>query len=205
MDNQVNLPPHLKQEVDEAAREAAARMEIEFDLRNNPMYKNFFAAYPPPDVEEFIKAYSSRKVTWINWGKYYYEHNEDQQLRFLNLAESCLWQIQQKKLFNLQCQWRAEKIKLPGVTNSLDFRCWEFNIKHCSFLPAVTQWEFDLYMDYIRSNESEIDPCENDFDFEWQDFTGFVNEYNRGEKPEESTLPLWYRYYDTRMGTDLLM
>jgi len=42
MENKENLPAHLRQEVDEAEREAIARMEIEYDLRNNIRYKKFF-------------------------------------------------------------------------------------------------------------------------------------------------------------------
>lgn len=207
MENKENLPAHLRQEVDEAEREAIARMEIEYDLKNNPKYKKFFRNYSPDDVEEFIKAYARRKITWINWGRFYYEHNEDHQLRFYNLAENCLWQIQQKKLFNLQCQWRAEKIKLPGVSTTMDFRYWEYNIKHCGFLPPITQWEFELYMDYFQSDEVEIEPTETDYDFEWQDYISFAQEYNfaKSEEEDDYVLPLWYRFFDNRMGTDVLM
>jgi len=206
MENKENLPAHLRQEVDEAEREAIARMEIEYDLRNNIRYKKFFRNYSSDDIEEFIKAYARRKITWVNWGKFYYEHNEEHELRFYNLTENCFWQIQQKKLFNLQCQWRAEKIKLPGVNTTMDFRYWEYNIKQCSFLPSVTQWEFELYLDYLQGEDVEIEPAETDYDFEWQDYIGFSLEYNseKGEN-EDFVLPLWYRFYDNRMGTDTLM
>ena len=138
MDNEnEKLPAHLKQEVDEAQKEAIARMEIEYDLRNETKYKEFFSGYHPDDVEEFIKAYSGRKITWINWGKFYYEHNEDHQLRFYNQAQQCLWQIQQKKLFNLQCQWRAEKIKIPGIVTTIDFRYWEYK-QVVTVLPCLS-------------------------------------------------------------------
>jgi hypothetical protein len=204
-ENKEHLPEHLRQEVDEAEREAVARMEIEYELRNNPRYKEFFTNYHPDDVEEFVKAYARRKVTWINWGRFYYEHNEDNQLRFYNMAQACLWQIQQKKLFNLQCQWRAEKIKIPGITTTLDFRYWEYNIKQCNFVPPITQWEFDLYMEYFESPEAEVDPAEADYEFEWQDYLRFTEEYNNSKEGEELIIPLWYQFYDNRMGTDKLM
>ncbi|MGP8214274.1 MAG: hypothetical protein ACLQQ4_01790 [Bacteroidia bacterium] len=204
-ENKENLPEHLRQEVDEAEKEAVARMEIEYELRNNVRYKEFFAAYHPDDIEEFIKAYARRKVTWINWGRFYYEHNEDHQLRFYNMAQSCLWQIQQKKLFNLQCQWRAEKIKIPGITTTMDFRYWEYNVKQCNFVPPITQWEFDLYLEYIQNDDAEIDPAESDYEFEWQDYLRFTDEYNNAKEGEELVIPLWYQFYDNRMGTDKLM
>ncbi len=204
-DNKENLPEHLRQEVDDAEKEAIARMEIEYELRNNDRYKEFFAAYHPDDIEEFIKSYARRKVTWVNWGKFYYEHNEDHQLRFYNMAQSCLWQIQQKKLFNLQCQWRAEKIKIPGITSTMDFRYWEYNIKQCNFVPPITQWEFDLYVEYFQNPDAEVDPAEADYEFEWQDFLRFTEEYNNSKEGEELIIPLWYQFYDNRMGTDKLM
>jgi len=204
-ENKENLPEHLRQEVDEAEKEAIARMEIEYELRHNDRYKEFFATYHPDDIEEFIKSYARRKVTWVNWGKFYYEHNEDHQLRFYNMAQSCLWQIQQKKLFNLQCQWRAEKIKIPGITTSMDFRYWEYNIKQCNFVQPITQWEFDLYMEYFQNPDAEVDPAEADYEFEWQDYLRFTEEYNNAKEGEELIIPLWYQFYDTRMGTDKLM
>ncbi len=205
LENQMNLPPHLQKKVDEAAKEAVERMEIEYELRNNPVYQKFFSRFNPSDVEEFIKDYSSRKVCWVNWGRDFYQQKEDQQLKYLLLSENCLWQIQQKKLFNLQCQWRAEKIKLQGISVTADFRYWEYHIKRSSFLPPITQWEFELYMDYLQSDESEIDPWENDALFEWQDYNRFVKEAKTTGNPDEVILPLWYSYYDNRMGTGSLM
>jgi len=205
MDNKENMPAHLKQEVDEAQKEAVARMEIEYELRNEIKYKEFFGNYHPEDVEEFIKAYSGRKVTWINWGKFYYEHNEDHQLRFYNQAQQCLWQIQQKKLFNLQCQWRAEKIKIAGILTSIDFRYWENNIKQCTFIPPITHWEFEMYMDYLQNDEVEVDPAEADYEFEWQDYLRFADDYSSVQDEDELIIPLWYQFYDNRMGTDSLM
>ncbi|NNM95471.1 MAG: hypothetical protein HKL88_08420 [Bacteroidia bacterium] len=201
----MNLPPHLQKKVDEAAKEAEERMEIEYDLRNNPLYKNFFSRYNPADVEEFIKDYASRKVSWMSWGRNFYQQKEDQQLRNLFLAENCLWQIQQKKLFNLQCQWRAEKIKLRGISSTADFRYWEYHIKRCSFLPPITQWEFELFMDFMLSGENEIDPWENDGMFEWQDYGKFVKEAKLSDNRNDLVLPLWYAYFDNRMGTGSLM
>lgn len=205
MKEQINLPPHLQKKVDEAAREAEERMEIEYDLRNNPAYKKFFSRFEPDNIEEFIKDYSSRKISWINWGKSFYQQREDQQLQYLLLAELCLWQIQQKKLFNLQCQWRAEKIKLQGVTVTPDFQYWQFHIRHCHFLPPITQWEFELYMDYMQSGESEIDPWECDNRFEWQDYKRITEESKHPEKQDENIFPYWYSYFDSKMGTGSLM
>lgn len=205
MDNKENLPEHLKQEVKEAEKEAVARMEIEYELRNNIAYKEFFSMYHPDDIEEFIKAYARRKVTWMHWGKYYYTHNQEHQLRFYNKAQDCLWQIQQKKLFNLQCQWRAERIKIPGISCTTDFRFWEYNIKQCSFMPAITHWEFEMYMDYFRSEESEIDPAEYDFEFEWQDYSRMAENINSNKESISIAIPLWYRFYDNRMGTGTLL
>jgi hypothetical protein len=204
-DNKDQLPAHLKQEVDEAEKEAVARMEIEYELRNSHKYKDFFSAYHPDDVEEFIKNYARRKVSWINWGRYFYEHNEDRELRFYNLTSDCLWQIQQKKLFNLQCQWRAERIKIPGIVTTIDFRYWEYNIRQCNFVSPISQWECELYLEYLHSEDSEIDPKANDLEFEWQDFLRFTEEFHKNTESEEFVIPLWYKFYDERLGTGSLM
>jgi hypothetical protein len=130
---------------------------------------------------------------------------EQQGIRFKVMAEDAIWAIQQKKLFNLQCQWRAEQVKLKGIEHSTQFLLLSANIQHCAFITPVSRAEVDLYMQFLRSEDgTQMQGYDN-----WQDYEGFRAEYENGSIPGmedgAESIPAWYRYYDAHHGTHVLM
>jgi hypothetical protein len=121
---------------------------------------------------------------------------EREQLRFRDLAEQCFWEIQQKKLFNLQAEWRAGLIEIEGVEVTRDFYCWEKAITKCPFLDPVSSAELNLYMDYLESGLY----MEKSWYYNWQDYESY-NQLNGG--PDAT--PEWYKFYDSKIGTDYLL
>jgi hypothetical protein len=122
------------------------------------------------------------------------------------MAEEALWAIQQKKLFNLQCQWRAEQVKVKGVEHSTQFLLLSSNIQHCPAISPVSRAEVDLYVEFLRSGLAR--PSLG-FD-NWQDYEAFKAEYEAGsipgiDNPADDHMPAWYRFYDEHMGTDSLL
>ena len=130
-----------------------------------------------------------------------------------------LWDIQQKKLFDLQCRWRAEQITLPGVRHTQEFRQWEKYIEYCPWLPPITADEVALYQAYLRSDAYE--PSRN---WRWQDYDTFRRTaesdgdgdeddrdeddgdgYEAAERGAYSVLPAWYRYHDAATGASSLL
>ena len=146
--------------------------------------------------------------------------------RFVEIREAAaqdLWAIQQKKLFDLQCRWRAEQITLPGVRHAQEFRQWEKYIEHCPWLPPITADEVALYEAYLRSDDYE--PSRN---WRWQDYVSFRSTAESAAGPgeqgeandddddqEEScttaenrgyrTRPAWYAYHSAATGADQLL
>lgn len=165
---------------------------IKKELKTDKAYEEFFKQYNADSVDAFIENYASKKARYITYGEMLNKNSEQASIRRQDEAEERLWEIQRKKLFDLECQWRAETIKIPGVDITADFEYWEKNIANCPFLAQITEDEFELYLDYIASDDF--------FDFKmeylWMNYNDIKGRYN-----EYGNLPPWYEYYDLRKGT----
>lgn len=180
--------------------------EIEKDLRDNPKYKSFFEKYHPNSKDLFIDSYKWKKSDWLKYEDIYLNSEEEAVFKYKIMAEECLWQIQQKKLFNLQCEWRAENIELDEIQFTGDFVKWERNIRNVSFIDPISEDEVELYKEYILSDDFERVYFESDI--EWQNYTDLKKSFHGEDNFDEfgdSHYPEWYQYYDNRFGTSYLM
>ena len=75
-----------------------------------------------------------------------------QQAHLVQEAAEQLWEMQQRKLFELQCRWRAEKVTLPvdQVELSQDLRTWG-SIERCPLVSCITAAEVNGYLAYRSS------------------------------------------------------
>jgi hypothetical protein len=76
---------------------------------------------------------------------------------------------------------------------------WEQFIKQCPFLSPITENEYDLYRDFILSDDFKFDKWEY---HDWQDYDDYKADYIN---EEGSDIPEWYQFYDQRMGTGSLL
>lgn len=194
------LPEKVQKEIIKTIDRQELITEIEHELRTHPRYKEFFNKYHPRSVELFINQYKLQKASLIEFGEMYSRMEEQRTLKYAEIAYNKLWEIQQKKLFNLQCQWRAEQIQLPGIEISYDFMHWEKKITECSLISQISENEYDLYREFILSGGFEIESL---YDSHWQDYDVYKQEHT--DASEGSTKPEWYEFYDNRMGTGALM
>lgn len=207
MKQQLNeLPAQLREKFEEEIRTEIIRQKTEDDLRTNPVYQEFFAQFNPTSVEQFIRSYARRKAFYLTRGVEYINQQEKNSLRYNMIAEDCLWSIQQKKLFNLQCQWRAEQIRLKGIEHSTQFQFLSANIQHCPYITPVSKAEIELYIRFIKSGLASLSLSYDN----WQDYEAFKAEYQSGtitavDDDVESHMPTWYRFYDEYMGTGSLL
>jgi len=193
-----DLSKYGQEEINRTLEREKIIKEVEADLINNPRYKEFFEQYNASSVRSFIDSYKSGKANWMMWGENFSLIEERKILKYISIANDKLWEIQQKKLFNLQCQWRAETIKIAEINISYDFMYWEQFIKLCPFLSPISETEYELYREYILSEDFNSEPL--DFN-RWQDYEQYKSEYVNSD---ESFLPEWYEFYDQRMGTNSL-
>ncbi len=193
---------HLKNakiQMEKAEIAATKADEYAHDLQTNIRYKDFFAKYNPQSVEEFIKNYSQNKVFWLEYGSKFWDEKKEHQLLYFNKAEECLWEIQQKKLFNTQCQWRAEQVNIPEIKLCADFDYWERHISECLFIPQITPDDVELYIQYLHNDKDKYKDrwCYD----EWQNYDEFKEVY---ETDNDDAIPQWYQFYDNRRGTGRL-
>ncbi|MBI4931226.1 MAG: hypothetical protein HY841_10725 [Bacteroidetes bacterium] len=194
----------LEKEKQKEKEEAKMKLEIEADLRTNPRYKPFFEKFNSRSVEDFIGDYPADKIRWLEHGSWMFERDEKHKLHYYTKAEHCFFEIQQKKLFDLQCKWRAEQIKLDGVEICYDFDYWEHHIHNCPFLPAVTMEEVEIYIQYLHSNNVEMDEWFGGFlDTQWQDYENIKEEYQQDE--DTFYMPEWYDFHNSRTGMGILL
>ena len=180
--------------------------EIEKDLRENPKYNSFFEKYHPNSKDLFIDSYKWKKSDWLKYEDIYLNSEEESVFKYKIMAEECLWQIQQKKLFNLQCEWRAENTELDEISFTGDFMKWERNIRNCTFIDPISEDEVELYKEYILSDDFERVYFESDI--EWQNYSDLKKSFHGDEHSDEFGYfhyPEWYQYYDNRFGTSYLM
>lgn len=196
-----NLPKHVKENIDKQIDNAILHEQIKQDLLTNPKYDSFFEKYHKCSKEGFAETYKWKKASWIEYGDMYLKNEQDRMFKYKNMAEDCLWQIQQKKLFDFQCRWRAEQITTPEIKISWDFKLWENDIKNCSFIDPITEDEVELYKEFISSDDFERELY--DYFVDWQDYDEYKDNHESDE--EDSILPEWYQYYDSRMGTSSLL
>ena len=191
--------------------------DIKQDLLTNPRYAALFAPYHPEAVARFARDYASHKFNW-QWQGPKAEHAQTEALTEPSeAAYNRLWDIQRKKLFDLQCRWRAGQITLPGIGCTCDFAAHDVAIENCPVLPAITPDELAMYADFVRQatdfDDDVLDCYYNDGGEprEWQDYEGmrlFDEEFERDTPDHECegvAPPAWYDFHNGRTGLGYLL
>ena len=133
----------------------------------------------------------------MEWGPAQIKQQEIQDLEFSNAAFECLKQIQQKKLFDLQCQWRAELITLEGVETTDDFGIIAEDILNCKLIPPVSETELDMFINFL--NNEEFHGLRSMPDSMWQFYIAFKKDFE-GEPFMFIGMPEWYSYHNLCTG-----
>ncbi|MBO2007755.1 hypothetical protein [Hymenobacter negativus] len=187
---------------------------FEAELLALPAFAKAMAPYFAQSQPHMARMYANAKAAAYIKGPMLLKRAGAHFVEIREEAAHDLWEIQQKKLFDLQCRWRAEQITLPGVRHTQEFRQWEKYIEHCPWLPPITADEVALYKDYLRSDSYE--PNRN---WSWQAYDTFRSSaagsedandedddgYDSAERQAYRTLPSWYRYHDAAIGASSLM
>ncbi|HEX3007645.1 MAG TPA: hypothetical protein VHO90_08540 [Bacteroidales bacterium] len=170
------------------------------EIMSSPEAAGYFKNYSPDSVKRFIEMYAGHKTHLAKIYDYYAEAKQRRDLKFRNKAEIVFKAIKQKKLFNLQLQWRAELVTIDEVKFSADFVFWGWHINDCSFVPAITPTDIEIMKLYLREDK---DACNQvDWLYNGQDYTLLLkNPFVEGGE----CLPEWYHFYDNRMGTGSLL
>ena len=187
--------------------------EIKQDLLTNPRYAALFAPYHPDAVARFASSYASHKFNW-QWRGPQAEFDQTEALTQLSeAAYSRLWDIQRKKLLDLQCRWRAGELTHPGLGCTHDFGAYDAAIENCPVLPPISPDELAMYCDFVRQSQdfdNDVLDAYRTEDFglprNWQDY----DELRLHAQEEAADLPddqrqaddppAWYEFHNLRTG-----
>lgn len=179
----------------------ALQLQWEEEVKNNPKTQEFLEPYSQSCLEHMYKQYALSKMLAVKYAKYYRDQNEGMRNQWVNSAAEHLSFIQQKKLFDAQCKWRANQETFEGVEICYDFIVLEHDVMNCHFIEQPTTYDINLYSEYLTSsNNVELDLV---FDNDWQDYTEFKEAYDTNE--ENRNLPAWYEFHNSRTGNGILL
>lgn len=181
------------------------RESIEEDIKqrmeSDEKLKAWFHQFNKDTWASFIGMYAITKYAALQCPNRYANEFKPTNKVFNEHARTALEHIQQKKLFNLQCEWRAGKLELPIVQFTYDFQIYGRDaIMDCPFLPPVEMEEVELFIQFLKSSESNAYleyECED-----WQAYHTFKTEHQSEESCET---PDWYEFYDSMRGTGYLL
>jgi len=146
------------------------------------------------------RQYALNKMLAFKYADHYKKQNEERVSRWTDAATEHLSIIQQKKLFDAQCKWRAGLEIYEGIEICFDFEVWEHDVMNCPFIEEPTMDDVELYIQFIdRENNTE----EMQSDDEWQDYDGLKQAYNTDE--ENRNMPEWYEFHNSRTGNGILL
>lgn len=195
--NWEDLSNETKTEIEQLIKADELKSLYIEELHTRPCYRDFFDHYNDESVSAFIREYAKRKAHYVIYGEAKAHEQAESELKFRHWAEKCFSEIQQKKLFDLQCLWRAGKINLEGIGSTADFAPLEFCIFSVPFLKPVTEHELNIYLDYLMTEETA-----NSHDYRWQDFESYKMAF---ESNQLERIPEWYRFYDKALGAESLL
>lgn len=183
---------NIKKEANEFLKKKKLTTQWRKEIESNDAIQEYFKGYSENSIEHFVNSYLEKKYRAHKYRKYYAEELERKRTKWVDRADEHLEFILQKKLFDFQCLWRAEQVKLEGVEISFDFDVWEGDIFNCPFLEI--HWDDILmYQDFLNSGQLDSDWWPT----EWQDYHYF--------KEDDCDMPEWYDYHNMRTGNSALL
>lgn len=200
-----NLDKYTEERVENGIQELLEEKELKIkwrkELEQNEAAQNYFKNYNATSVSSFIDSCLNSKHSWIKYGDMYKEIADKRETQWIDAAHEHLGNILQKKLFDLQCLWRAEQIKLPGIEICFDFTFWERDIFNCPFIEVIKESDIEMYEEYLLKGDFEIARFEDSV--EWQDYHEFKAAYQ--SEDAEVKMPFWYDFHNTRTGNGKLL
>jgi hypothetical protein len=192
------LSKGAKKRIEKIKEQESLEVRIICELEENEEIRQYLKPYDEFNRDIFLKTYAHHKFMWIQYADSYERQAESDALEYRPDAEECLWEIQQKKLFDLQCRWRAGEIALEGVQATIDFLHWERDIKLCPCLEPITEVEVDMYISYLESTNTS--PRHGLIS--WQEYHTFKKEY---QDETGGLMPDWYEFHNSHTGNGTLL
>ncbi len=158
----------------------------------NPKMAAWLSKYRDEDVPNFLAEYHLGRQNWLAFGKSQVELEQYKLTQAMTEADEVIYSIQQKKLFDLQCLWRAEKEDIEGVRFSGDFARLEMEIATLDIITPISEEDIQVVKDYLLDYPwSKNKQVYNG----WQDYGLFIDEH---EESKQFGFPNFYAYVAER-------
>jgi hypothetical protein len=196
-----NLSPSARQEIKKITEDEAIMAQWRKEMMASEVVREYLDKYDADSVNSFLDNYLNQKLSWVKYGDMYAKMKEEEELQFENEAYQYLEMIQQKKLFNLQCEWRAEKVELEDIVLTYDLFAWGDDILNCTLIEPINEDDIAfcqhyLYTGNLYDEDAEIDP-------DWQDYDSIKEGYQTDNR--EGYYPAWYEFCDEQKGTGVYL
>ena len=218
----------IQYEYDSAMRkEEIFKATLEY-FNTNEKAKKYLEQFNPDTLPGSLSSYAWQKARWLVQKDYDEYWNDWALLQDKHKAEECVSNIQQRKLFEKQCEWRAEQFTHPTLEVVDDFKYWEYNVLNCPFIDPITPEDVELYIEFMNTYFGE----NLAFLAHWQDYDTYctdritvVGQMHKAEEDEEDDneenneedfydeeeddddekeigklMPPWYLFWDERRG-----
>jgi hypothetical protein len=175
--------------------------ELKAAIAQKPAAQAYLNQFTDSCVESFINSYCTNRIRWIENANRNLDNREHHSIQWVSMATKHLGYLQQKKLFDAQCLWRAEQLSIPQIEVCYDFKIWEKDILNCPFIEPISEDDLALYTQYllqVNPGEGRYGPEDN-----WQDHSLIINAYKTNNENWE--FPEWYDFYNGRRGTGVYM
>lgn len=166
--------------------------KFEQHMDTDPNIQAFFAKFSDYSIDSFKKSYlKQRKDIMASEATYLLMDIKYPDIEEENLVEY-FWLIQQKKLFEKQCLWRAKQLDIPQIKVSHDFLYWSLAIKYCPFIDPVQPDEVELLRHFLLEYGYKLN-FERTSAVELQDYDSIKN---------DGDVPSFFAYWDEHYGTE---
>lgn len=179
--------------------EAAFKAQIAEDLKNNAPLQEYLTRFRSSCLEDFFKTYINEKYSWYKYSETNIRNRNSHDLHYINTANYHLQVIQQKKLFDLQCLWRAEKVTIPGIEICHDFMCVSDNILNCNFIEPVSEEDVEMYQQYLLSPATHHEAALDIYNMEFMQHEDLLLAA-RNDEEAICDFPEWYEYHNVLTG-----
>ena len=165
------------------------------------------ASYQPLHLEDFLQGYA-RVLQDLHYHGANYESNLEYLLhRHEKAAYGCLWAIQHQKLFDLECQWRAELVPVPGAQLTANFEDWHNAIEACRVVPPISPGELGLLDAFLAQLSSPDELPAGDLSEQFWLQRRFPHMRHDPDDPNddrEEALTAWTEFWDLHRGSSYL-
>ena len=165
------------------------------DLITNPRYQKFYEGYSPSSIKSFAQRYADQKLFYLQHVRAHDEQHEKADLRLQTKAAEHLLVIQRKKLFDVECLWNANHLKLAEIETSDEFSCWYDDLYFCPFITPISRDEVRLYIQFLRLHREQ---APTDY-YNWSDLYDYHHKFRKGED-DEPRMPEYYLFHNEQTG-----